>query len=92
MEREEIKYTENEEVEEDVYSEEGREKLVEDAEIEPWEEGFMQGAENDGQGAKCRKCGKILMGAEDIVEKEIANETYRFCSDYCAEKFEEKRK
>lgn len=33
---------------EDVYTEEGREKLVEDGEITPEEEGFMQGAEGTG--------------------------------------------
>ena len=39
----------------DIYSEEGREDLVEDGEISPAEEGFMEGAEGNGQGAKCRK-------------------------------------
>ena len=43
---------------EEIYSEEGREKLVESDSIEPWEEGFMEGADSDGQKAKCRKCGK----------------------------------
>lgn len=33
---------------EDVYSEEGRELLEEDDEMEEWEEGFMQGAEGRG--------------------------------------------
>jgi hypothetical protein len=32
---------------EDVYSEEGRKKLEEDDEIEPWEEGFSKGAAPD---------------------------------------------
>jgi len=76
---------------EDIYTEEGREKLVDDAEIEPWEEGFMKGAEDDGQGAKCRKCGKILIGPEDIVEKEIDGEVLRFCSDECVHSYERKK-
>jgi hypothetical protein len=75
-----------EEKEEDIYSEGGREELVEDDEIEPWEQGFMQGAEGGGQGAKCRKCGKPLV--DDVVEKEIDGENYRFCSEECAKKFE----
>ena len=78
---------EEEEGEKDIYSEGGREKLVEDDEIEPWEQGFMQGAEGGGQGAKCRKCGKPLVDKE-IVEKEIDGENYRFCSEECANKFE----
>jgi len=76
----------SEEKEEDIYSEEGRESLVEDDEITPTEEGFMEGAHDDGQGAKCRKCGKPLL--DDFVEKEINGEIYRFCSDHCLIKFE----
>ena len=72
---------------EEIYSEEGRKKLVEEDEIEPWEEGFMEGADEDGQHAKCRKCGKPL--ADDVVEREIEGELYWFCSDECAEKYEE---
>lgn len=76
---------------EDIYSEEGREDLVEDDEISPTEEGFMEGAEGDGQGAKCRKCGKVLMG--DFIERKVDDEIYRFCSDECADKYvEEKEK
>lgn len=71
--------------EEDIYSKEGREELVDDDEISPLEEGFMEGAHDDGQGAKCRKCGKIL--TDDFVEREIGNEIYRFCSDECAEEY-----
>lgn len=75
-----------EEKEEDIYSEEGRESLVEDDEITPAEEGFMEGAHDDGQGAKCRKCGKPLL--DDFVETEINGEICRFCSDNCLKKFE----
>lgn len=74
---------------EDIYSEEGREDLVEDDEISPTEEGFMEGAHDDGQGAKCRKCGKIL--TDDFIERRIKDEIYRFCSDECAKKYVEER-
>jgi len=80
---------ENEEKGKDVYSEEGREELVDDDEISPEEEGFMEGAEGDGQGAKCRKCGKVLI--EKSVEREVEGEIYRFCSEKCATKFEEEQ-
>ncbi len=73
----------------DIYSEEGREELVDSDEISPAEEGFMEGAEGDGQGAKCRKCGKILM--DDFIEKKIDGEICRFCCDECADKYSEEK-
>lgn len=76
--------------EEDVYSDEGRADLVEDDEITPEEEGFMEGAEYDGQQAKCANCGKML-GKENTVEKQIEGEVKWFCSEHCVEKFEEKQ-
>jgi hypothetical protein len=77
------------EKEEEVYSEEGREALVEDAEIEPWEEGFMEGAEGPGQQGKCRQCGAELLTKEGTVEKEIDGEVRFFCSNKCLEKYEQ---
>ena len=74
---------------EGIYSDEGREEMLENDEIDAFEEGFMKGAEMDGQNAKCRKCGRILIGKEDVVEKEIDDKQMWFCSDQCAEKYEE---
>lgn len=71
--------------EKDIYEEEGREDELENDEISPGEEGFMEGAHDGGQGAKCRKCGKILLN--DLTEKKIDGEIYRFCSDKCAEDY-----
>jgi len=73
----------------DIYSEEGREDLVDSDEISPAEEGFMEGAHGDGQGAKCRKCGKILTG--DFTERKVDDEIFRFCSDECADKYVEEK-
>ena len=82
--------TDDEEIEEpDVYESEGRENLVEDDEMSAEEEGFLQGAEGLGQDAKCRKCGKVLMEAKDVIEKEINGEMMRFCSDECEQQYEE---
>jgi len=75
--------------EEDVYSEEGRENLVEDGEIEPWEEGFMEGADMDGQKGKCANCGRVLF-KDSTYEKEIDGKDMFFCSEKCIEKYEEK--
>lgn len=74
----------------DIYSEEGREELVDSGEISAAEEGFMEGAEGDGQGAKCRKCGKVLM--DDFIEKKIGDGIGRFCSDECADKYTKEKK
>ena len=73
----------------DVYSEEGRDSLEENEEIETWEEGFMEGADMDGQKAKCANCGKIVIN-ENAVEKEIDGEDLFFCSEKCVEKYEKK--
>jgi hypothetical protein len=70
---------------EDIYSEEGREELVDDDEISPTEEGFMEGAHDGGQGAKCRRCGKIL--DDDFIERKFGDNILRFCSDECVEKY-----
>jgi hypothetical protein len=74
---------------EDIYSGEGREELVDDDEISPTEEGFMEGAHDGGQGAKCRRCGKIL--DDDFIERKFGDEILRFCSDECVQKYSEKQ-
>jgi hypothetical protein len=79
------------EQDEDVYSEEGREKLTEDREIEDWEEGFMDGAEKGGQLGKDALTGEPLTDIENVVEAEIDSKVYRFVNQENAEKFREKK-
>ncbi|HLD01204.1 MAG TPA: hypothetical protein VJC39_05675 [Candidatus Nanoarchaeia archaeon] len=79
------------EVDEDVYSEEGLEKLEEDDEIDPWEEGFMEGASKAGQLGKDALTGELLMDVEDVVEAEINGKMYRFVSEENADKFRKKK-
>ena len=79
----------NKEEHDDVYSEEGREDLVDGDEISPAEEGFMEGAHNGGQGAKCRKCGKVL--TDDFIERRKGEDIFRFCSEGCSEGYLEKK-
>ncbi len=75
------------EKDEDVYTEEGREELIEDDEVDAWEEGFMEGAEGRGELAKCAYCGKVLnQSKRKLIEREINNELYLFCSESCAKK------
>jgi len=75
-----------EEVDEDVYSEEGRENLVDDDEIEEQEEAFMEGYENENL-TNCATCGKLL---DEVIEKEIDGDAFRFCCDNCANTFKKK--
>ena len=76
------------EKEEDVSTEEGREKMMEGGEIAPWEEGFLEGAEEvKGELGECAHCGKVLnQNQEEVVEREINGELVWFCSDTCASK------
>ena len=76
---------------ESIDTEEGREKLVEDGEIEPEEAGFMQGASQAGQLGKDALTGEPLMDIEDVVETIIDGQTYRFVNEENAEKFRKKR-
>ena len=75
---------------EEVYEEQGREKLVEDDEIDTWEEGFMEGADSAGQLGKDALTGEPLSDVEDVVETEINGKKYRFVSKENAEKYREK--
>jgi hypothetical protein len=68
----------------DVYTEEGREELMEDDEVSEWEEGFAEG-ETDPEKAHCAACGKVLSQDESkVVEREINHIIYNFCCDKCA--------
>ncbi len=72
---------------EDIYSKEGREKLVEDDEIDPIEAGIMEGASQAGQLGKDALTGEPLMDVEDVIETEIDGKVYRFVNQENAEKF-----
>ena len=82
-----VKMSEHDSGDKDIYSEKGREDLVEDDAIEPWEEGFMRGAEGLGQDAKCGNCGEIFMSTRPIVETEIDGEVMKFCSEECVQEY-----
>ena len=73
----------------DIYDEEGREELISEDEIQNAEEGFVEGFEHGEHEAKCAQCDKILDDySEKIIEEEINEEYYRFCSEECANLFE----
>ena len=75
---------------EDIYSNTGREELIdEEDEITDVDEGFMKGYEEGEKTTVCPNCHKLL--EDDVVEQEFDEETYRFCSSDCATAFAEKR-
>ncbi|MBS3124358.1 hypothetical protein J4437_07065 [Candidatus Woesearchaeota archaeon] len=76
---------------EDLDTAEGRERQVEDDEVEPWEAGFAAGASEEGQLGKDALTGEPLMGADDIIELELDGKMYRFVSQANAEQFREKK-
>ncbi len=78
----------------DIYDEEGKEKLVDEDEITDAEEGFMEGYEHGEHEAKCAKCKKVLTDFDEseIIEEEINEKHYLFCSKECADAFETGRK
>lgn len=80
------------EEDEDIYEEEGREVQLEEDEIEPWEEGFMEGAAGPGQLGKDALTGEPLRNVEDVVEAVIDGKLYRFASEENARKFREKKR
>ncbi len=82
---------EDSQLDEDIYTEEGREKQQEDDEIEAWEEGLMEGASEAAQLGKDALTGEPLMDIEDVVEAVIEGKRYRFASEKNAKKFRRKK-
>lgn len=83
---------EHQEIDEDIYSNEGLEKLGEEGEIEPWEEGFMQGATGAGQLGKDALTGEEIIDMDEVVELKIKGKLYRFANEENAEEFKKKKK
>lgn len=77
---------------EDIYEEEGMQEAIDADEIDEVEQGFMQGYYDDDRASKCALCEKVLKDPEHVIELEIEDETFRFCSEECAEKFQKKYK
>jgi len=77
----------------DVYTEEGREELLEDDEVSTLEQAWTEGAEGRGHKGVCAQCGKPLRQEEDkVIERKINGELIWFCSNKCAKKGPKKKK
>jgi len=84
-----IKEDDNEEgtdLDEDVYTEEGREELIEEDEIEDSEEAFIEGYENENL-AYCNYCRKNFTDEEDIIEEKENEKKMRFCCKKCQDEY-----
>lgn len=77
----------NQQDNEEVYDQDSRDQMVEDDEIDPMEEGFMEGYEGRGNLSKCEECSQPLDEDDDIIERKFKDELIWFCSEDCAEKY-----
>ena len=77
----------DEETDKGIYSQEGREELMENEdEITDVDEGFMKGYEEEEKLSECGQCNKVL--ENNVVEREFNDELLRFCSSECASEYE----
>lgn len=82
-----LKNMNKKETTEDVYSEEARDELVQEDEINAEEEAFMRGYENDKKDNVCEECGSAIH--EKPVIKVIEDKKHTFCSKECAQDYAE---
>lgn len=75
----------------DIYSDDYLEEAEDDDEIDELEEGFMEGYKKEDS-ELCATCKHVLVDSEDTIMLEIKEHIYKFCSEYCAEKFKKKHK
>ena len=79
------------EIEKDIYTEEGREAEVEDDSIEDWEAGVVKGFEEGARDVECSNCHQVLVEDDDVVELKLEDKEYKFCCNDCAEEFKKKQ-
>lgn len=65
--------------EEIISSEESKEEVIEDDEVDGIEDGFMKGYEGGDKLAKCALCKKPLK--QNFVEADINGDIHRFCTE-----------
>ena len=73
------------------YNKDYIEESQENDEVEELEEGFIKGYDEENSDL-CNNCHKVLTGYDDILEVEVNNKLYKFCSERCANKFERKNR
>lgn len=63
------------------------EELLDEGGISAEEEAFMRGYSDEEETVTCAECGAAIRGKS--LTKEIDGETHHFCSEGCAQEFEE---
>ena len=81
-----------EDLNEDIYNDKTAEELEENDEISIEEQGFMEGANKQGQLAKDALTGEPLINHKKIIELKLNGKMYRFNSQKNTDKFKEKKK
>ena len=71
---------------EDIYDKEALEQLEEDDEIEPWEQGFIQGTLNHHL-AKDALTGKPIINADQAYELRLGGDLYWFENEHNAQEY-----
>lgn len=89
-EQEEVEEMEEKEIDE-IESDETAEELVENDEISPGEAGFVEGYADLKEAKVCKNCGKEL-DLEKAVTKKIGEKEILFCSQECADSYNQKEK
>jgi len=74
----------------DIYSDDSRAELVEDGEMSPEEEGFMEGFNEESKKITCAECKQIIIDSNDAIQAEIDNEELLFCSEECYSKYKKR--
>lgn len=72
---------------ENLNYEEGNTKKENYSEEDDLVEGFMKGYSDEEKVVECAECGGAIK--ENRLSKDFDGETYTFCSEVCAEEFEE---
>lgn len=70
----------------DEYADKGKPEEEEEI-LDEEEEGFMEGYEKEEEVVECAECGLAIKKKK--VTREIEGEEYVFCSNACADEFEE---
>ena len=68
--------------------EDGEEHLLEEDQSSS-EEGFMKGYLNEEEVKECCECGTAIKNEKQLITREIEGEQFAFCSQNCADEFEE---
>ena len=68
---------------------EDSEEHIQEEDSSSSEEGFMKGYLNEDEVKECCECGAAIKNEKQVVVREVEGEQFAFCSDNCADEFED---